>query len=211
MIPKKIEEQTAMRFLKDTLVAKVMLPTRNAVPRPLSRIAITMISTMTLLKEYSAYSLRLTDISPATRNKRTKLNWAANCVLCLIIRPMKAHAPAQAKAVNKNPKDPEASFRIETSSRLVMYTWAVKIIAHTRRIDQAFTGFSMRWKNGWVWISNFVAATGCPGLKKRSRVRPMIISSPESRRACSMTSENLRTYIPFSRLTSSTSQPPDSC
>src|SRR3989338_9625639 len=155
MIPTKMETETTIRFLKDTLVAKVMLPTKNIVPRPLKKTTARAISTATLLKAYPAYSLTLVSTRPATISKRPKLNWAANCVLCLIIRPTKAHAPAQAKAVNKNPKDPEASFRIETSSRLVIYTWAVKIIAHTRRIDQAFTGFSMRWKNGWVWISNF--------------------------------------------------------
>src|SRR3990167_4540644 len=135
MIPKEIEEQTAIRFLKDTLVARVMFPTKNAVPSPLKKTAARTISTMILLRAYPAYSLTLVSTSPATMNKRLKLNWAANCGLCLIIRPAKAHSPAHVKTANKNPRDPEASFGMETSSRLVMYTWAVKIMVHTKRID----------------------------------------------------------------------------
>src|SRR3989338_3222459 len=133
MIPKEIEEQTAIRFLKDTLVARVMFPTKNAVTSPLKKTAARTISTMTLLKAYPAYSLTLVSTSPATMNKRLKLNWAANCCLCLIIRPTKAHNPAHAKAVNKNPRDPEASFGMETSSRLVRQTCAVKIMAQDRK------------------------------------------------------------------------------
>ena len=45
------------------------------------------------------------------------------------------------------------------------------------------------------------------GAQKRKRVWPITISSPGSRRACSTTLENLRTYMPFSPPMSSTTHP----